>query len=787
MDSDKSLHAAENNSSFQTPSLHTSQKRTSKRNQEKTLRHSKDAKSISAVKAANSSAGKAEHKSKRRLSRSENTSDKDSSAELDDDGAVRCICGFTNDGEMMIQCEECNVWQHTLCMGIRNEKYIPDKYYCEQCKEEDHPYINQMPRSIALAREAELWGTSVTTSVRKAAVAASAALSAIVSHNTGSKQKTDNTFLYEKNSVSTRNGAFKTRNKNRKKATTEEPETPKSRDFEDSLFSYSVSNKDLKNRSKKQYGHLLSKSTNELTSSSKDQKRRSDRNFPNPNKKILKSMLKNCPNSESESADCNLQTESDSMFPSKNKNLGKSLTKNIDCDNTSDGNKDKFLKSPKINLPFDTKTLDSETESDFKFKAMASPKMVGKRARSFNITTPVIVEKQPKTSRLADNNSDTIMFESPSVANNSNSSVSSAIFNFIQWRQSQIQYSSKNDSAVKVKYPSTRLAVDDILRRSSQILEYIERKKSELLSEHTIWKDFDIDCDDKTLLPDTHCQFGAQSLTESLSKKLIENNKPSLNKKALSLEKSNQSQITLKVDNIFLSGSYSTKLGDKQITSNLSNKNKHPGDLSNNNCFSLPNTPTQAITSNTLPLSANPTPHSVLGFYSLPKISSTSRKCENSGNLNSEHLSKEASETPDGRADIINKEGTDVATERGTSLNKKSLEKCDYETGTESNNVKNEVSLLSSETKKRTENSSHRKLDLLLTKKRIENEEESNSQEHASTANISYKKNVGDKIQTRDYTSSKIYGTREHLGYILELTDNIDKLANQINQLQDSI
>ncbi|OLY82027.1 putative histone deacetylase complex subunit cti6 [Smittium mucronatum] len=104
-----------------------------------------------------------------------------------EDGIVRCMCGLQNDGELMIQCEECHVWQHTLCVGIRDEKFIPDKYYCEICKEEDHPYINQRPRSMVLAREAELWGTVVTSGVRKAATAALSAISNL--NNPGNRFK----------------------------------------------------------------------------------------------------------------------------------------------------------------------------------------------------------------------------------------------------------------------------------------------------------------------------------------------------------------------------------------------------------------------------------------------------------------------------------------------------------------------------------------------------------------------------------------------------------------------
>ncbi|KAJ1722981.1 Histone deacetylase complex subunit [Coemansia erecta] len=99
----------------------------------------------------------------------------DDDEEEEDDGDVRCVCGERNDGELMIQCELCQVWQHTLCMGIRDEAHIPDKYYCETCQPEDHPYINSRPRTVVLA-EATLMGTS--TMMRRSAVMAVAKMTA---------------------------------------------------------------------------------------------------------------------------------------------------------------------------------------------------------------------------------------------------------------------------------------------------------------------------------------------------------------------------------------------------------------------------------------------------------------------------------------------------------------------------------------------------------------------------------------------------------------------------------
>ncbi|KAJ2630644.1 Histone deacetylase complex subunit, partial [Coemansia sp. RSA 1694] len=93
----------------------------------------------------------------------------------EDDGVVRCVCGERNDGELMIQCEICQVWQHTLCMGIRDEAHIPDKYYCEKCHPSDHPYINSRPRTMVLA-EATALGAS--TMMRRSAVMAVAKMTA---------------------------------------------------------------------------------------------------------------------------------------------------------------------------------------------------------------------------------------------------------------------------------------------------------------------------------------------------------------------------------------------------------------------------------------------------------------------------------------------------------------------------------------------------------------------------------------------------------------------------------
>lgn len=50
-----------------------------------------------------------------------------------DDSVIRCPCGSDSNRGMMIQCETCLVWQHSLCVGIREQKAVPKNYYCELC------------------------------------------------------------------------------------------------------------------------------------------------------------------------------------------------------------------------------------------------------------------------------------------------------------------------------------------------------------------------------------------------------------------------------------------------------------------------------------------------------------------------------------------------------------------------------------------------------------------------------------------------------------------------------
>ncbi|CAO3643501.1 unnamed protein product [Mucor hiemalis] len=71
---------------------------------------------------------------RKRQRRSSSTSDEESS---EGDSITRCICGETHNLGLMVQCDNCEVWQHCRCMGLEQPD-IPDQYFCEQCKPEHH-------------------------------------------------------------------------------------------------------------------------------------------------------------------------------------------------------------------------------------------------------------------------------------------------------------------------------------------------------------------------------------------------------------------------------------------------------------------------------------------------------------------------------------------------------------------------------------------------------------------------------------------------------------------------
>ena len=51
------------------------------------------------------------------------------------DGVVKCSCGAKeDDGERMVNCDFCSIWQHTRCVGIDDNKSMPPFFLCVECE-----------------------------------------------------------------------------------------------------------------------------------------------------------------------------------------------------------------------------------------------------------------------------------------------------------------------------------------------------------------------------------------------------------------------------------------------------------------------------------------------------------------------------------------------------------------------------------------------------------------------------------------------------------------------------
>ncbi|XVF29809.1 hypothetical protein REPUB_Repub16aG0003100 [Reevesia pubescens] len=70
-----------------------------------------------------------------------------------DNWTVDCTCGAKDDdGERMLACDICGVWQHTRCAGIDNTDAIPAKFICMRCTNSLHKKSVCIPNSGKEAR-----------------------------------------------------------------------------------------------------------------------------------------------------------------------------------------------------------------------------------------------------------------------------------------------------------------------------------------------------------------------------------------------------------------------------------------------------------------------------------------------------------------------------------------------------------------------------------------------------------------------------------------------------------
>ncbi|KAI6652256.1 hypothetical protein LOD99_7272 [Oopsacas minuta] len=49
------------------------------------------------------------------------------------DESIRCICNSKIDKGVMIQCDLCQTWQHTACIGLKKKQTLPTNYCCFDC------------------------------------------------------------------------------------------------------------------------------------------------------------------------------------------------------------------------------------------------------------------------------------------------------------------------------------------------------------------------------------------------------------------------------------------------------------------------------------------------------------------------------------------------------------------------------------------------------------------------------------------------------------------------------
>ncbi|KAI9098243.1 hypothetical protein DFS34DRAFT_104622 [Phlyctochytrium arcticum] len=69
--------------------------------------------------------------------------------DTEDDEVTRCLCGRTDSFGVMVQCEDCFVWQHCECMNV-NPRKLPKHYYCERCQPAHH-FRSHPQRAAAIA------------------------------------------------------------------------------------------------------------------------------------------------------------------------------------------------------------------------------------------------------------------------------------------------------------------------------------------------------------------------------------------------------------------------------------------------------------------------------------------------------------------------------------------------------------------------------------------------------------------------------------------------------------
>ncbi|KAK5969214.1 SET domain-containing protein [Trichostrongylus colubriformis] len=84
---------------------------------------------------------------------SDPSSDEEEAAEEAEwgDYVTRCLCEMQHNDEWMVECEQCNVWQHMKCMGIDPKKFNQnDTYLCEYCNPRPLKWTKKQAQELQL-------------------------------------------------------------------------------------------------------------------------------------------------------------------------------------------------------------------------------------------------------------------------------------------------------------------------------------------------------------------------------------------------------------------------------------------------------------------------------------------------------------------------------------------------------------------------------------------------------------------------------------------------------------
>lgn len=79
----------------------------------------------------------------------------------DDPNAIICVCDRGEDGEQLVQCDECLVWYHLSCVGIQDLSELPPRdepYFCPPCVDESVRGSRLLPTFVPTDDEPPLGG-----------------------------------------------------------------------------------------------------------------------------------------------------------------------------------------------------------------------------------------------------------------------------------------------------------------------------------------------------------------------------------------------------------------------------------------------------------------------------------------------------------------------------------------------------------------------------------------------------------------------------------------------------